>query len=47
MSHKKLKWTMFVITAVGNFIAMLDSTSVNLALYPMARDLHVTMGQIQ
>lgn len=38
---------MFVITAVGNFIAMLDSTSVNLALYPMARDLHVTMGQIQ
>ena len=47
MSHKKLKWTMFVITAVGNFIAMLDSTTVNLALYPMARDLHVTMGQIQ
>ena len=47
MSHKKLKWTMFVITAVGNFIAMLDSTTVNLALYPMARDLHVTMGEIQ
>lgn len=47
MRHKKLKWTMFVITAVGNFIAMLDSTTVNLALYPMARDLHVTMGEIQ
>ena len=47
MSTKEIKWTMFVITAVGNFIAMLDSTSVNLALYPMAVDLHVTMGQIQ
>ena len=38
---------MFVITAIGNFIAMLDSTTVNLALYPMSVDLHVTMGQIQ
>ena len=47
MRHKKLKWTMFVITAVGNFIAMLDSTTVNLALYPMARDLHVTMGEMK
>lgn len=47
MSYKQIKWTMFVITAIGNFIAMLDSTSVNLALYPMSQDLHVTMGQIQ
>lgn len=47
MTTKEIKWTMFVITAVGNFIAMLDSTTVNLALYPMSVDLHVTMGQIQ
>lgn len=47
MSAKEIKWTMFVITAVGNFIAMLDATTVNLALYPMAVDLHVTMSQIQ
>ena len=47
MSHKKIKWTMFVIAAVGNFIAMLDATTVNLALYPMSVDLHVTMSQIQ
>ncbi len=47
MSTKEIKWTMFVITAVGNFIAMLDATTVNLALYPMAVDLHVTMSQIQ
>ena len=38
---------MFVIAAIGNFIAMLDSTTVNLALYPMSVDLHVTMSQIQ
>ncbi len=47
MTTKEIKWTMFVITAIGNFIAMLDSTTVNLALYPMSVDLNVTMGQIQ
>lgn len=47
MSTKQLKWTIFTITAIGNFIAMLDSTTVNLALYPMSVDLQVTMGQIQ
>lgn len=44
---KEIKWTMFTVTAIGNFIAMLDSTTVNLALYPMSRDLHVTLPQIQ
>ena len=47
MSTKEIKWTMFVIAAIGNFIAMLDSTTVNLALYPMSVDLNVTMSQIQ
>ncbi len=47
MTNRKIKWAMFVITAIGNFIAMLDSTTVNLALYPMSVDLHVTMSQIQ
>ncbi len=42
-----IKWEMFIITAVGNFLAMLDSTTVNLALYPMSQDLGVSMGQIQ
>ena len=44
---KELRWTMFVITAIGNFIAMLDSTTVNLALYPMSVDLGVTLSQVQ
>lgn len=47
MTNKSIKWTIFVITAIGNFIAMLDSTTVNLALYPMSVDLHVSMSQIQ
>jgi len=47
MKVKQLKWTMFVITAIGNFIAMLDSSTVTLALYPMSVDLHVTLSQIQ
>ena len=44
---KELRWTMFIITAIGNFIAMLDSTTVNLALYPMSVDLGVTLSQVQ
>lgn len=47
MTTKQIKWAMFIITAVGNFIAMLDATTVNLALYPISVDLHVSMGQIQ
>jgi len=44
---RKVKWEMFAIAAIGNFIAMLDSTSVNLALYPMSVDLNVTIEKIQ
>ena len=47
MSGRKLKWEMFTIAAVGNFIAMLDSTTVNLALYPMSEDLKVSIDLIQ
>ena len=47
MAGRKIKWEMFTVAAVGNFIAMLDSTTVNLALYPMSVDLHVTIEQIQ
>lgn len=47
MKIKTLKWSMFVVTAIGNFIAMLDSSSVTLALYRMAVDLNVSIHQIQ
>ena len=44
---RKVKWEMFTIAAIGNFIAMLDSTTVNLALYPMSVDLNVSIEKIQ
>lgn len=47
MTTKEIKWTIFIITIIGNFIAMLDSTTVNLALYPMSVDLGVTISQVQ
>lgn len=47
MTTKQIKWAMFTITVIGNFIAMLDSTTVNLALYPISVDLNVSIGQIQ
>lgn len=47
MSTKEIKWTIFIITVIGNFIAMLDGTTVNLGLYPMSRDLQVNMSMIQ
>jgi len=47
MSNKTLKWTIFIVTVIGNFIAMLDSTSITLALFPIANDLNVTMSQVQ
>ena len=42
-----MKWCIFTIAAIGSFIAMLDSTIVNLALYPMSVDFGVTKSQIQ
>ncbi|MDR1167374.1 MAG: MFS transporter [Heliobacteriaceae bacterium] len=47
MSSKEIKWTIFIITVIGNLIAMLDSTSVNLALYPISRDLGVPITDVQ
>ena len=44
---KEIRWTIFIVTIIGNFIAMLDSTTVNLALYPMSRDLSVSLSQVQ
>ena len=44
---KEIKWTMFTVTAIGNFIAMLDSSTINLALYPMSLHLNITLTQAQ
>lgn len=47
MTIKNIKWTIFVVTVIGNFLGMFDSTTVNLALYSMSQDLNVSMTQIQ
>ncbi len=47
MHTKEIKWTIFLITVVGNFLGMFDSSSVNLALYAMSTDLGVSLSQIQ
>ena len=44
---KEIRWKIFIVTIIGNFIAMLDSTTVNLALYPMSKALNVTLTQVQ
>lgn len=47
MTAREIKWTIFTVTVIGNFIAMLDSTTVNLALYPISRGLNVDITQVQ
>lgn len=47
MSNIKLKWIICILVITGNFLGMLDSTSVNLALYPIATDLGITLSQVQ
>ncbi len=44
---EKNKWIIFTITVMGNFIAFLDSTTVNIALYHMAEDFSLTLNQVQ
>ncbi len=47
MKLNNVKWVIFTIIATGNFLGMLDSSIVNLALYPMARDLGVSISNVQ
>lgn len=47
MSNKEIKWTICLLVILGNFLGMLDSSTVNLALYPIAKDLRITLAQVQ
>ncbi len=47
MNTKKIKWAICILVIMGNFLGMLDSASVNLALYPIAKDLNITLTQVQ
>ena len=47
MNNNDIKWVIFLIVVIGNFIAMLDSTSVNLALYNMSVDFNSGISSVQ
>ena len=47
MSTKQITWSIFIVTVIGNFLGMFDSTTVNLALYAMSTDLGVSLNKIQ
>ncbi|MFI3301386.1 MAG: MFS transporter [Candidatus Gastranaerophilales bacterium] len=47
MTRQEVKWTIFVITVIGNFIAMIDSSSVNLALFEIAKDFNTAISSAQ
>ncbi len=43
----KLKWIIFTVSAIGGFLAMMDSNTVNVALYEIAQNFHITISQAQ
>lgn len=47
MTSKNIKWTICLLIIAGNFLGMLDSSTVNLALYPIAEGLHVSLVEVQ
>ncbi len=47
METEKVKWHIFFVSAVGGFLAMLDSNTVNVALYEIAKDFGADMKIVQ
>lgn len=47
MSSKEIKWTICLLVILGNFLGMLDSSTVNLALYPISKDLNISLAKVQ
>lgn len=47
MATKNIKWIICILIITGNFLGMLDSTSVNLALFPIASDLNISLSKVQ
>ena len=47
MKKSQHKWTIFIVTVIGNFIAMLDSSTVNVALYRISVALDANITQVE
>lgn len=43
----KLKWIIFTVSAIGGFLAMMDSNTVNVALYQIAADFNINIDAAQ
>ncbi len=43
----KLKWIIFTVSAIGGFLAMMDSNTVNVALYEIANDFNISISAAQ
>ena len=43
----KLKWIIFTVSAIGGFLAMMDSNTVNVALYEIAKNFNVNISTAQ
>ena len=46
-SDIRIKWIICILIILGNFLGMLDSSTVQLALYPIAKGLNITLNQVQ
>ena len=47
MHNSDLKWIIIWVTVIGNFISMLDSTTVNIALYEISKSLNEPISSVQ
>lgn len=47
VKSNKVKWQIFFVSAVGGFLAMLDSNTVNVALFEIAKDFGADMNVVQ
>ena len=47
MVNERIKKIICLLVITGNFLGMLDSSTVNLALYPIAQGLHIDISEVQ
>ncbi len=43
----ELKWIIFIVSAIGGFLAMMDSNTVNVALFEIAQNFEISLSQAQ
>lgn len=46
-NREQIQWLIFLVSAAGGFLAMLDSNTVNVALYEIAKDFNANMSLVQ